>query len=112
VRLYGAAFVVAGQRSYPRPLCLNMPLFYSLLLTSYFARSAAISCAERRKFVVNRGRGARHEAPLPGQPHPTNACQRYAFVVSAPSSVLSALSKHAIILFFTPYFLLARSANC
>jgi hypothetical protein len=27
-------------------------------------------CAGRYKFVVNRGRGARHEAPLPGQPGP------------------------------------------
>jgi hypothetical protein len=30
----------------------------------------AIPCAERCNFVVNRGRGARHEAPLPGRCRP------------------------------------------
>jgi hypothetical protein len=39
------------------------------------------------QFVVNRGRGARHEAPLPGQSTPTNACRRYALVVSIHSFI-------------------------
>jgi hypothetical protein len=52
-------------RNFLRPH--GLPRHY---LTSYLRAApmacTAIFCAERRKFVVNRGRGARHEAPLPG----------------------------------------------
>jgi hypothetical protein len=56
VRLYGAAFVVAGQRSYPRPFCLKMPLFYFLLLTPY-SRAAPRLLPTASKVTRNPCRG-------------------------------------------------------
>jgi hypothetical protein len=80
VRLYGAAFVAAAQRSYPRPLCLNSvgaprctgaifcaltaypPLFYFFLLLTCAQRLAYYQL-RRRIRAIPVGAIPRHSCP-------------------------------------------------